>query len=495
MWGKEVCRWRVKLKLGLSVWRLMVLCVGMSLFSFTATAAATDMDKWFRSFKQQATDKQLYQLLWALPKGGDLHHHLSGAGFSEWWFDIATSPDRNGGYRYYTKTRILQCRGYGTNEYGADPQFLLFRTIQSSTWQALSDCEQQEYQRLEALTDEQKQAFLNSIRLDKAHEGRNEFFETHWQRLNELVVNPYIGAHILLKNMQAFAAEGLQYLETQVNVDRAQDNNGNPLTPEQTLSVYLEMLASPEARATGVTVRFQYALLRFLPNAEQHLAWMYDFVDQHRDIYVGINMVGREDNDKGYPLRFLSALRSLRQRYPAINLAIHAGEVDEPNQHVRDTLLLGAQRIGHGLNTITDPDTLLLMRHGPYLIEINLISNKLLEYTPDLSTHPFPEYLRTDIPVALTTDDRGMWDSTLTDEYFVAVHHFNLSWTELVTLGENSLKHSFLAPDDKAIALKRYRQSVAEFEQAVRSTSATLPALPPMRGFMCEYYPTLCEKG
>ena len=483
MWGKKVCHWGVRLSLGLV------------LISCACVAAPDDMNKWFRGYKQQASHKQLYQLLWALPKGGDLHHHLSGAGFSEWWYDIATSPQRNGGYEYFTKTRILHCRGYGTNEFGPNPQYLLFRTIQASSYQALSDCEKQEYQPLSALSEEQKQAFLNSIRLDKAHEGRNEFFETHWQRLNELVANPHIGAHILLKNMQAFASEGLQYLETQVNVDRAQDNKGNPLSPEQTLSIYLDMLASPQAKATGVTVRFQYALLRFLPNAESHLAWMYDFVDQHRDIYVGINMVGREDNDKGYPLRFLPALRSLRQRYPAINLAIHAGEVDEPNQHVKDTLLLGAQRIGHGLNTITDPDTLLLMRHGPYLIEINLISNKLLEYTPDLSTHPFPEYLRTDIPVALTTDDRGMWDSTLTDEYFVAVHHFNLSWTELVSLGENSLKYSFLSSEDKRKALEQYRHRVAEFETAILSGSTALPSLPPIRGFMCNHYPTLCEKG
>ena len=32
--------------------------------------------------------------------------------------------------------------------------------------------------------------------------------------------------------------------------------------------------------------------------------------------------------------------------------AIHAGEVDEPNSHISETLLLGADRIGHGLNLI-----------------------------------------------------------------------------------------------------------------------------------------------
>jgi adenosine deaminase CECR1 len=45
---------------------------------------------------------------------------------------------------------------------------------------------------------------------------------------------------------------------------------------------------------------------------------------------------------------------------------------------VRDTLLLGATRIGHALNLTSDPDTLLLMRNNGYLIETSLISNQLL---------------------------------------------------------------------------------------------------------------------
>lgn len=472
----------------------LLFAAGLSLTSVSVISA--DMGTWFREFKQNASDEALYQLLWSLPKGGDLHHHLSGAGFSEWWFEIATQPERNGGYVYYTKTRLLQCQGYGTNEYGPNPQNLLFRTIQASTYEALNDCEKKEYVLLSELDDSTKAAYFNSIRLDKAHEGRNEFFETHWQRLNELTNNPYIGAHILLKNMQAFAAEGLQYLETQVNVDRSMTASGEPMPPEAALKIYTDVLASDAAKKTGVVVRFQYALLRFLPHAEQHLRWMYDFVDKHRGLYVGINMVGREDNDKGYPLRFLPVLRELRRNYPAINLAIHAGEVDEPNQHVRDTLLLGAQRIGHGLNTITDPDTLLLMRHGPYLIEINLISNRLLDYTPDYATHPFGEYLRTDIPVALTTDDRGMWDSTLTDEYYVAVKEFNLSWQELTGLARQSLQHSFLSSVDKQAALNTYEQRLKQFaDKLVRSGTASLPQPPAKRLFICDYQPTLCVQG
>ncbi len=166
------------------------------------------------------------------------------------------------------------------------------------------------------------------------------------------------------------------------------------------------------------------------------------------------------------------------------------GEVDEPNNHVRDTLLLGAQRIGHGVNLITDPETMLRMRYGPYLVEINLISNLLLEYVSDYSQHPFPEYLRTGIPVALSTDDRGMWDSNMSDEFFVAVKEFNLSWEEIVKLGRNSLQYSFLDPSTKQRLLADYDKRIAAFAQQFQKNGwASLSGVNPVSyGFLCRHY-------
>jgi len=205
---------------------------------------------------------------------------------------------------------------------------------------------------------------------------------------------------------------------------------------------------------------------------------------------VAVNMVGREDNDKGYPLRFLETLRQLRSTLGGVNLSIHAGEVDEPNYHVRDTLLLGAQRIGHGVNLISDPETLLQMRYGPYLVEINLISNLLLEYFDDHAQHPFPEYLRIGVPVALSTDDRGMWDSTMTDEFFVAVKQYDLSWAEIEQLGRNSLAYSFLEEPLKSDLLERYAQRLVRFAQDFqrRGERALASQTAPRRGFICRQY-------
>jgi adenosine deaminase CECR1 len=471
----------------------LALCLGIAPpLQAALPPASADIADWFEGFKRQASDEELYRFLYAMPKGGDLHNHLSGSIISEWFYDLAMAQAERG-YRYYTRVQINNCRAYGGNAFTESPYLLMFVNIQESHYAQLNACEQSEYLPLDELDEPQKTAWLDSLRLDKPYEGRDEFFQTHWQRMGDLYLNPYLAADALVLNMQAFGDEGLIYLESMIGVLGFIDAAGETLSPDAVADIYRARLQDDDALATGVTVRLQVAILRFHPDAENHLRYLYDFVARHSDLFVAVNMVGREDNDKGYPLRFLPVLRELRRSHHGVRLSIHAGEVDEPNDHVRDTLLLGADRIGHGVNLISDPDTLRLMRHGPYLVEINLISNLLLEYVDDYSQHPFPEYLRTGIPVALSTDDRGMWDSNITDEFFVAVKAFNLSWPELIRLSENSLRYSFLPEAEKARLLTRYRTGVESFARqlAVRPESALSPAATSF-GFLCDRY-ALCS--
>ena len=123
-------------------------------------------------------------------------------------------------------------------------------------------------------------------------------------------------------------------------------------------------------------------------------------------------------------------------------------------------------------------------------LEINLVSNLLLEYVEEYSQHPFPEYLRLGVPVALSTDDRGMWDSNLTDEYFVAVKEFNLSWDELMQLGRNSLKYSFLDEPTKQKLLAAYEKRVQTFAQQFQNKgwAAFKDVKPVSYSFLCKHY-------
>ena len=464
-------------------WWRTALCAGVLVLA-SATATAQD---WFETFKDTATPAELHRFLHAMPKGGDLHLHLGGSVFSEWYFDLAIEQAANG-YRYFTKVRIENCADAAPPP-RRPPYLFRFHTVDQHTLERFSACERSEYVPLASLTGQTKAAWLDSLRLDKAHEGRNEFFEAHWARLGDLTRNPYLVAEALYRNMAAFGEEGVAYIEPQVAVQGLRTAAGEALEPDAVMDIYRQRIARPDAQATGVTVRMQLSLLRFRPDAEAQLERLYDIAARHKEI-VAVNMVGREDNDKGYPLRFLDTLRALRLQRSGVRLAIHAGEVDEPNHHVRDTLLLGAERIGHGLNLITDPQTLTAMRHGPYMVEINLISNLLLEYVDDYAQHPFPEYLRIGVPVALSTDDRGMWDSTLTDEFFVAVTEYDLTWQEIERLSRNSLRHSFLEEAEKAALLNDYTRRIEQFVASFRAEGmdAFADRRPPRRGFICRRY-------
>ncbi|HEY0862570.1 MAG TPA: hypothetical protein VGD97_00565 [Lacunisphaera sp.] len=420
-------------------------------------AAASPFSARFEEIKRTAKPAELYTFLYALPKGGDLHNH-SGSERPEWIYAILTDPARNGGDTFYTRAR-----------FAAAPDAIApakrFHNVRQSGYDRLAPAVRQEYVRLDALTAEERAAWCDSLRLDAPGEGREEFFAVLWPRRGQIGGNLHVVTECLAEHIKAGGAEGLRYLETQFDVDRVTDNAGNPIPLEEAIAFVKRRLAQPDIVASGVTVRFQDAVLRFMPGTEAEIERSYAFVDSHRDLWVGLNMVGIEENGHGYPARFLETFRRLRVRYPTLALSIHAGEMDGPDSHIRDTLLLGASRIGHGVNLIKDPATLLLLQQSRNtLVEINLISNRLLEYIPDLAKHPFPEYLRTGVPVCLNTDDPGMWDSNLTDEYYTAVTTFNLSWAEIVQLGRNSLAYSFVQPDVKAKLLADYEAAVSAFE-------------------------------
>ncbi len=427
------------------------------LLLLAGSAAAADFSARFDALRRAATPAQLYTLLYALPKGGDLHNHLGGSDIPEWLWEVLTNPATNGGDTFYTRVRLpVQPDALGAG--------VAFRTIRRHTYLQLSPAARAEYVPLTELTAEERRAWCDAFRLDAPGEGRREFFDGLWVRRGDIGLSLPVRLELLARNIKAFAAEGVRYVETQIGTDRMYANDGQPVPLERIVAETRALLARADIVATGLTVRFQETVVRFLPNAETRLAEAFALVDAHRDLWVGINLAGIEENNRGHPSRFLPVFRQLRARYPTLALSIHAGEMDARDSHIRETLLLGASRIGHGLNLIHDPDTLLLLQQGRrVLVEVALVSNRLLEYVPDLARHPFPEYLRTGLPVCLNTDDRGMWDSNLTDEYYTAVTTFNLSWDELVALGRNSLQHAFAPPELKRRLLEDYEARLAAF--------------------------------
>jgi adenosine deaminase CECR1 len=83
-----------------------------------------------------------------------------------------------------------------------------------------------------------------------------------------------------------------------------------------------------------------------------------------------------------------------------------------------------------------------------------------------------------------------MWDSNMTDEYFVAVKEFNLSWEELTQLARNSLKYSFLDAPTRQRLLADYEKRIAAFAQQFQRKGWTgLKDVKPVTySFTCKRY-------
>jgi len=193
-------------------------------------------------------------------------------------------------------------------------------------------------------------------------------------------------------------------------------------------------------------------------------------------LIAGLNFVGPEDNRVAREdyRRHMDMIAFLAKDVP---VALHAGELwlglvppDDLTFHINDAVMTaGARRIGHGVSLAYESNMRALlaeMRKRQVAVEINLTSNDMILGVRG-KDHPLAAYRAAGVPVVLSSDDAGVSRIDLTNEYVRAAHDYRLGYRELKAMARNSLTYSFLADKDKRDALARFDTSVAEFERAV----------------------------
>jgi adenosine deaminase len=212
-----------------------------------------------------------------------------------------------------------------------------------------------------------------------------------------------------------------------------------------------------ESPACKVEVRYLYQVLRGLPKGFVFAQTLVAFETASADPrFVGLNYVMPEDGytsmaDYALHMRMLAFFHNL---YPKVHISLHAGELapglvppDGLCCHIRLAVeQAAAERIGHGVDVMYEgsPDTLLKeMAAKHVMVEINLSSNDLILGVSG-KDHPFPIYRRYGVPVALSTDDEGVSRIDLTREYVRAVQTYGLHYADLKKLVRTGLEHGFL---------------------------------------------------
>ncbi|MEA2988620.1 MAG: adenosine deaminase [Alphaproteobacteria bacterium] len=194
---------------------------------------------------------------------------------------------------------------------------------------------------------------------------------------------------------------------------------------------------------------------------------------------VALNFVAPEDyqiavRDYGEHMRIVGFLAK------DVPVALHAGELwlglvppSDLASHIRAAVeVAGARRIGHGTALAFERDMeglLATMRERAVAVEINLTSNDVILGVRGRD-HPLPAYLKAGVPVVLSTDDAGVSRIDLSNEYVRAAREHGLGYRALKSIARNALVHAFLPPQERARELERFDRASTDFEQ--RTTGA-----------------------
>lgn len=444
--------------------RLAASAIAVLAFPFAAAAQGSAEEQAARYFDGIRNDPvALGIFIREMPKGGDLHSHLSGAVYAESYLRWAAED----GLCVHTRRLAV------LNQSCAPSDSMLPASSIPDT-SAL-------YARV---VDAMSMRNWDSTRIS----GHDQFFST-FARMG--ATDRRVG-DMLAEAADRAARGGVRYLELMMTPDgRASRNLGDragwvedfPRMRDTLLALGLPGVArmaaarldSVQARrdtvlgclpgrvrqaGCDVEVRWLYQVGRGNPPQQVFAQLLLGFLmaDAGGKV-VGLNMVQPEDGPvsmRDYSLQ-MRMIRYLRGVYPDVRVTLHAGELapglvpDEGLRfHIREAVrVAGARRIGHGVDVLHEDSAAELMaqmaREG-VMVEIALTSNDVILGVRG-PAHPLHAYMAAGVPVALATDDEGVARSEMTLEYLKAVRDQNLGYPALKTMARTSLQHAFVQGD------------------------------------------------
>ena len=182
-----------------------------------------------------------------------------------------------------------------------------------------------------------------------------------------------------------------------------------------------------------VVVRFNYSFFRLLdPETNRELA--KNLLKMKSFVISGIDLLGDETKTPALEQgqgAYATISHAVKEGRSSLEMTMHAGELELGHEkNVRDALIFGVKRIGHGVQLAQDPITLEYARSRELGVETNLVSNLRLGAVTDLKAHPFLKFLRLGLKPSLSTDDEGMFETDINREFREAISSSDITFAE-----------------------------------------------------------------
>src|SRR5216683_385226 len=452
--------------------------------------ATTQEERAIRAFNAaKASPLQLTAFLSQMPKGGDLHMHLSGAVYAETFIRdgaadiLCVNPATYSFFKPAATTRSLPPQPVcGEGNLRAESAFkdqhlydalidsFSMRSFVPSTGTSGHDHFFATFARFGSIDRSHTGGWLDEVATRAASQNEQylEIMETpvfsDVAKLSSTIEWPSTPADPAMNrtgDATGITREDLSHLRDTLLAGGLRDEvaiDRKELDDALVSRNQIEHCGQPSATAAcSVKIRFLYQVLRAFPPQQVFGQTLLGFELASQDPrVVGINFVQPEDAYMAMSEyhRQMLMLDYLHSVYPKVHISLHAGELapglvppDGLRFHIREAIDLGhAERIGHGVDIMyeNEPHALLKeMASRHIMAEINLTSNDVILGVTG-AWHPLPSYRAAGVPVALSTDDEGVSRINITHEYTRAALDFNLSYLDLKKMARTSLEHNFL---------------------------------------------------
>ena len=277
--------------------------------------------------------------------------------------------------------------------------------------------------------------------LRKFYEFRDfpHFAEVYFA-VNGLVRQPEDVAALVVGAARDLTAQNVRYFELTV-------------TPYSHVMAGMPMAAVTEAldvAARQVADQIEVAYVFDIPGefgTEAARATIEHALDHAPEKLVGFGIGGVEQARAGHEEAIRDAFRAAVAA--GLHSVPHAGEMSGPEAIWEAIRNLGAERIGHGINCVDDPELMAYLRDTQLPLEICPTSNVCTKQVPEIGAHPLPRLIEEGVYVTLNSDDPPMFGTTLTNEYRTVANHLGFDREGLARLARNGVRASFLPEERK----------------------------------------------
>lgn len=281
--------------------------------------------------------------------------------------------------------------------------------------------------------------------------------------------------------------------EIRCSVIGQRDASGNTLDPHVATENILSAMETARADIGEEAPKVGFTFLGYRgrdwkpEEVIEHAKLAVEFAQKYPDKKFSFDIAGPEDT--GYnPIHFKEAFNLIKEynnkikrgeiKGELIGVTIHAGETPtynegkRGNESIEEALEMGANRIGHGVQAVSDLETLDHLKKNGATVEICGVCNisSIPLNTKGMAIHPVQEFINQGIPITICTDNDAICGTNITKEYaqFLLTGHSELmNWNNVKDVAKNGIISSFISDRDKEQVLRVFDERIRIIERLV----------------------------